>query len=134
MLSSAQRCLQEAWLLFRCKPSDGRKMANGECGGKKEINLPGAHRCGKIPLQDLDWMFFTAAANAGRVTAQQQVRRHLLTPSNTAGHCALPSSDPVLASFKCNILNALQTYIGAKISTLSRARLDRKHLSDLQKH
>lgn len=35
MLSSAQRCLQEAWLLFRCEPSDSHKTANGECGGKK---------------------------------------------------------------------------------------------------
>ena len=64
-------------------------------------------------------MFFTTAANGGRVTAQQQVRRHLSTQPDPAGHLAIPGSDPVLTGFKCNIWNTLQIYIWAKISILS---------------
>lgn len=64
-------------------------------------------------------MFVTTAADAGRVTAQQQMCRHLSTRPNPAGHLTIPGSDPVLTGFKCNIWNTLQIYIWAKISTLS---------------
>lgn len=64
-------------------------------------------------------MFFTTAAEGERVTAQQQVRRHLSTRPNPAGHLAIPGSDPVLTGFKCNVWNTLKIYIWAKISTLS---------------
>lgn len=64
-------------------------------------------------------MFVTTAANGGRVTAQQQMCRHLSTRPNPAGHLTIPGSDPVLTGFKCNIWNTLQIYIWAKFATLS---------------